>query len=97
MEGQFYVYILASERLGTLYFGYTSDLTRRVFEHREGAVPGFTMKYGVKRLVYFEAFDDPRLAQQRERSLKKWQRDWKITLIERENPDWTDLYDGLNN
>tara|TARA_R110000868_G_scaffold1554_3_gene12432 strand:- start:140 stop:433 length:294 start_codon:yes stop_codon:yes gene_type:complete len=96
MDGQFCVYILASERQGTLYIGYTSNLVRRVYEHREGEIPGFTEKYGVKRLVYFEAFDDPRLAQQRERSLKKWPRDWKINLIERENPDWADLYDGLN-
>lgn len=97
MDRKFYVYILASEKLGTLYIGYTSDLARRIYEHREGAVPGFTNKYGVKRLVYFEIFDDVRLAQQRERSLKKWQRDWKINLIERENPEWADLYDGLNN
>lgn len=97
MERQFYVYILASKPQGTLYIGYTADLARRVYEHREGAIPGFIKKYDVKRLVYVEKFDDPRLAQQRERSLKKWPRDWKINLIERENPDWDDLYDGLNN
>ena len=97
MDETFYVYILASEKLGTLYIGYTSDLARRVYEHREGAIPGFTKKYDVKRLVYFEAFEDPRLAHQRERSLKKWQRDWKINLIERDNPEWVDLYEGLNN
>jgi putative endonuclease len=97
MERQFYVYILTSEPQGTWYIGYTSDLVRRVYEHRVGEIPGFTRKYGVKRLVYFETFEDPRLAQQRERSLKKWQRDWKINLIERDNPFWEDLYDGLNN
>lgn len=97
MEDQFYVYILASEPQGTLYIGYTSDLIGRVYEHRAGEIPGFTKKYGVKRLVYFETFEDPRLAQQRERLLKKWQRDWKINLIERGNPFWEDLYDGLNN
>jgi putative endonuclease len=97
MDKKFYVYILASGRLGTLYIGYTADIVRRVYEHREGAIPGFTRKYDVKRLVYFEAFDDPRVAQQRERSLKKWPRDWKINLIERENPEWVDLYGGLNN
>jgi len=97
MDLQFYVYILASAPQGTLYIGYTSDLARRVYEHREGVTPGFTRKYGVKSLVCVEAFDDPRPAQQRERSLKKWPRDWKINLIERENPDWDDLYDGLNN
>ena len=97
MDLQFYVYILASAPQGTLYIGYTSDLARRVYEHREGVTPGFTRKYGVKSLVCVEAFDDPRLAQQRERSLKKWPWDWKINLIERENLDWDDLYDGLNN
>lgn len=96
MSGTFYVYILASRKLGTLYIGYTSNLARRLHEHRMEAIPGFTRKYGVKRLVHFEAFDDPRLAQQRERSLKRWPRDWKINLIERDNPDWQDLYGLLN-
>ena len=96
MTDRFYVYILASRKLGTLYIGYTSDLARRVHEHREEALPGFTKKYGVRHLVHYESFDDPRAAQQRERSLKRWNRDWKINLIERENPDWNDLYDALN-
>ena len=96
MSRQFYVYILASRKLGTLYIGYTSDLARRVFEHREGEMPGFTKRYGVTRLVHYEVFDDPTTAQQRERSLKRWRRDWKINLIERENPGWDDLYDLLN-
>ena len=96
MARRFYVYILASRKLGTLYIGYTSDLARRVYEHREGAIPGFTKKYGVTQLVHYEAFDDPTTAQQRERSLKRWRRDWKINLIERDNPRWDDLYDLLN-
>ena len=96
MPRQFFVYILASTRMGTLYIGYTSDLARRVYEHREGAIPGFTKKYGVKRLVHYEIFDDPTTAQQRERSLKRWRRDRKINLIERGNPDWIDLHETLN-
>jgi putative endonuclease len=97
MEKRFYVYILASKPHGTIYTGYTADLARRIYEHREGVVPGFTKTYAVKRLVHVEAFDDPRIAQQRERVIKKWKRDWKINLIERENPNWDDLYEGLNN
>lgn len=95
MSEQFFVYILASGKQGTLYIGYTSDLARRVYEHREEAIPGFTKKYGVKRLVHFEIYDDPRLAQQRERSLKRWPRAWKMNLVERDNPAWEDLYDTL--
>lgn len=95
MSESYCVYILASRKQGTLYIGYTSDLTRRIYEHREGALPGFSDKYGIKRLVHFEVFDDPRIAQQRERSLKRWPRDWKMNLIERDNPDWDDLYETL--
>ena len=95
MAAGFYVYVLASRKLGTLYVGYTSDLVRRIHEHREDAVPGFTKTYGVKRLVYYEEYDDPRVAQQRERSLKRWPRDWKTNLIERDNPNWDDLYENL--
>ncbi len=95
MSGNFYVYILASRKQGTLYVGYTADLARRIYEHREGAIPGFTRKHNVKRLVHFELFDAPRIAQQRERALKRWPRDWKMNLIERENPDWDDLYPTL--
>ncbi len=87
-----YVYILASDRNGTLYIGVTNDLVRRVFEHREEAAEGFTRRYGVKRLVHYEQFDDIRTAIQREKSLKRWSRAWKIELIEQANPEWDDLY-----
>ncbi|MGB0631999.1 MAG: GIY-YIG nuclease family protein [Alphaproteobacteria bacterium] len=96
MDKRYYVYILASERLGTLYVGYTSDIARRIHEHRTGASPGFTKKHNIKRLVLIETYDDPRVAQQRERTIKKWPRDWKINLIERENPNWDDLFAILN-
>ena len=95
MAAGFCVYVLASRKLGTLYVGYTSDLVRRIHEHREDAVPGFTKTYGVKRLVYYEEYDDPRVAQQRERSLKRWPRGWKTNLIKRDNPNWDDLYENL--
>jgi len=90
-----YVYILASERNGTLYVGVTSDLIRRVWEHREGAVPGFTSKYGVKSLIWFEQHDDIESAIRREKAIKKWRRAWKLSLIEETNPDWRDLYETL--
>ena len=86
----FYVYILASKVGGTLYIGVTNDLVRRVAEHRLKLVESFTEKYGVVRLVYFEQFDDPENAIRREKRLKKWNRDWKIRLIEEHNPDWAD-------
>jgi putative endonuclease len=89
------VYIMASRRNGTLYIGVTNDLARRVFEHKEGALPGFTKRYGVKLLVHVETTDDIRAAIQREKNLKKWPRAWKIALIERDNPDWRDLYGDL--
>lgn len=89
------VYIMASQRLGTLYIGATSYLNRRIWQHREGLVPGFTKKYGLKRLVWYEPHEDMVSAFQRERSLKRWPRQWKINLIERENPYWDDLYDSL--
>ncbi len=86
-----YVYILAGRRHGTLYTGVTSDLPKRIWEHRIGAVPGFTRRYRVKRLVWFEAHDDIESAIARERRIKEWRRDWKIELIERDNPNWNDL------
>jgi|TARA_Y100000310_G_scaffold342720_2_gene447080 putative endonuclease len=92
----YYVYILASKRNGTLYVGVTNDLARRAYEHRAGLIKGFTKKYGVKVLVYFEEFDDIGFAIQRERNLKKWKRDWKLNLIESSNPDWEDLYFELD-
>jgi putative endonuclease len=94
-ERQYFVYVLASRRHGTLYIGVSNDLLRRVGEHREGVVEGFTMKYGVKHLVYFESFADVGEAILREKRLKKWRRDWKIALIEESNPEWVDLYPGL--
>ena len=93
MSKTYFVYILASKRNGTLYIGVTNDLIRRVWEHREGLVPGFTKKYAVKILVYFEEFGDIRMAIQRETSLKRWNRKWKLDLIETTNPEWVDLYD----
>ena len=91
----FYVYILASRRNGTLYIGMTDNLLRRVWEHRIGAVPGFTREYGVKMLVWYEAHESRPSAFQRERQLKKWNRAWKLELIERTNPGWRDLYNEL--
>ena len=93
----YYVYILASRKYGTLYIGVTSDLVRRVSEHRTKAVPGFTTKYGVDELVLFEMYDDATTAIAREKELKKWRRDWKTRLIEEQNPNWDDLYSGISN
>ena len=87
----YYVYILASRRHGTLYIGVTNDLARRLEQHRSGAVSGFTKEYKVYRLVYVETFDDPVSAITREKQMKKWNRDWKIRRIEKNNPDWSDL------
>ncbi len=95
MEKRYFVYLLASRKHGTLYIGVTSNLIRRVYEHRTKAAPGFTEKYDVTKLVYFEIFEDPLSAIEREKELKKWRRDWKIRLIEETNPDWADLYEGL--
>jgi putative endonuclease len=94
-ERQYFVYVLASRRHGTLYIGVSNDLLRRVGEHREGVAEGFTKKYGVKHLVYFESFADVGEAILREKRLKKWRRDWKIALIEESNPEWVDLYPSL--
>ena len=91
----FWVYILASRRNGTLYIGMTDDLVRRAWEHRTGTIPGFTRKYGIKMLVWFEQHETRESALQRERQLKKWNRSWKLQLIERFNPSWKDLADEL--
>ncbi|WBH17269.1 GIY-YIG nuclease family protein [Sphingomonas radiodurans] len=85
------VYILASKRMGTLYIGVTSDLLARLWQHRSGTVPGFTAQHGVHRLVFYEMFADMPTAIAREKQLKRWHREWKINLIERDNPDWRDL------
>jgi len=91
----FYVYILAIRIGGTLYVGVTNDLVRRVAEHRLELVDGFTKKYGVHRLVYFEQFDDAENAIRTEKRLKRWNRDWKIRLIEKFDPNWDDLYPSI--
>ena len=88
----YYVYLLASRRHGTLYLGITNDLSRRIHEHKSKAMPGFSAKYDVQRLVWYETYERVDEAIAREKSLKKWRRDWKIRLIEEMNPDWSDLY-----
>lgn len=88
----YWVYILASKIGGTLYIGVTNDLVRRIYEHRMRLVDGFTKKYGIHRLVYYEQFDDVAAAILREKQIKKWEREWKIELIEKENPYWLDLW-----
>lgn len=95
MERQFYIYIMANKRNGTIYIGVTNDLARRVYEHREGLVKGFTSRYGLKSIVYYEVFDSVSLAIQRETSLKRWPRRWKLALIEKSNPQWKDLVDEI--
>ena len=89
------VYMLTDRMRGTLYIGVTSQLSRRMWEHREGLYRGFTKTYGLKRLVWYEPHEEMAVAIQREKSLKRWPRQWKINLIERENPHWDDLYDSL--
>jgi len=91
-----FVYIMSNKRDGTLYVGVTSNLSRRAFEHREGAVEGFASRYGLKRLVYYESYSDIRDALQREKNMKHWPRLWKLALIQDMNPDWADLYESLN-
>ena len=91
----YYVYLLASRMNGTLYLGVTNNLVRRVYEHKSKVHPGFTARYDVSRLVWFEAYDDPSTAIAREKDIKKWRRDWKIRLINRDNPDWKDLYSAI--
>lgn len=95
-EKRIFVYLLASRRNGTLYVGVTSDLLRRVHEHREGLIEGFTKRYGVKQLVWYEAHDTAEDAILREKRLKRWNRAWKIGLIEKDNPDWVDRWDALS-
>jgi putative endonuclease len=96
MDQTFWLYILASGKRGTLYVGVTSDLGRRMHEHREGLLPGFTRTYGVKRLVYAETFSSIDDARRAERAMKRWRRVWKIELVERANPAWRDLYPDIN-
>ncbi|NBB94072.1 MAG: GIY-YIG nuclease family protein [Gammaproteobacteria bacterium] len=95
MERQHFVYILTNQPRGTLYLGATNNLIRRVAEHRSRQVSGFTRKYFLTRLVYFEAYREMLVAFEREYRLKRWRRAWKIELVERVNPEWRDLYPGL--
>jgi putative endonuclease len=92
VERIFYVYILTSRRNGTLYVGVTNDIARRVYEHREGIIRGFTDRYGVKTLVWYEAYPRALEAVDAEKRIKRWRRMWKLELIERNNPQWRDLY-----
>jgi putative endonuclease len=91
----YWTYILCNRPRGTFYVGMTNDLVRRIFEHREGVADGFTKRYAIKRLVYFEEHITALAAITREKTLKRWTRDWKIALIERGNPEWSDLYDRI--
>ena len=93
---EYFLYILANKKNGTLYTGLTNNLIKRVYEHKQDLVPGFTRKYKVHRLVYYEQFTDIHSAIAREKRIKKWKRQWKINLIESTNPDWLDLYDSLS-
>ena len=89
------MYLLASRKHGTLYAGVTRDLLRRIYQHRTHAARGFTSRYNVHLLVWFEIYDDPLNAIAREKEIKKWRREWKVNLIERSNPEWIDLFDTL--
>jgi len=91
----YYVYLLASRRKGTLYVGVTNDLSKRVWQHKQELVEGFTKKYGVKSLVWFEQTESIESAIVREKQIKKWNRDWKVELIEKTNPQWRDLYEEI--
>jgi putative endonuclease len=95
VEKQPCVYILASRRNGTLYTGVTSDVVKRIYEHKNGLADGFTKKYHIHRLVYFELHDDMIAAITREKQIKKWDRAWKLELIEKSNPEWKDLYETI--
>ena len=95
MNRQPAVYLLASKRNGTLYIGVTSNLPARIWQHKNDQIDGFTKKYRVHRLVYFELHEEMTAAIQREKQLKKWRRAWKIELIEKDNPEWRDLYEEI--
>ena len=91
----FFVYLLASGVRGTLYVGVTSDLIKRIWEHKTKAVPGFTARYNIDQLVWFEAHENAESLTRREKQIKEWKREWTMNLIERDNPHWIDLYPGL--
>jgi putative endonuclease len=95
MAKQFYVYILASKRNGTLYTGVTSNLIQRVWQHKHNVIQGFTLKYNVKTLVYYEVHENAESALTREKKIKRWRRSWKLDLIENSNPRWRDLYEDI--
>ena len=97
MKSTFYVYMLANKKDGTLYAGVTSDLIKRVYEHKTNVIKGFTSKYNVHKLVYFEVHSEIYAAITREKQIKKWKRQWKVDLIEENNPKWDDLYKTLIN
>ena len=92
---QYYIYILASQTNGTLYVGMTSDLIKRVYEHKQNLVDGFSKKYSIHNLVYYEHYSEAQEAIMREKQIKKWNRKWKLRLIEEKNPGWKDLYDEI--
>lgn len=95
MHGRYYVYIMASKKNGVLYIGVTDDIKRRSTEHKNAKYEGFTKEYFVRRLVYFEIFSNAEEAETRERQMKKWNREWKVQLIEKHNPDWSDWYNRV--
>ncbi len=91
----YFVYLVASKKDGVLYLGVTNDLVRRIYEHKTKAKPGFSSRYNVALLVWYEVYDDPINAISREKEIKKWRRGWKVALIEKENPEWCDLYERI--
>ncbi len=97
MQKQYYVYILTKGRNSTFYVGITSNLQKRIWEHKNKIADGFTKKYNVDQLAYFETFDNPENAIRREKRLKRWNRDWKMKIIEEQNPQWNDLYEEICN
>jgi len=92
---QYYVYIVTNKKQGVLYIGVTGDIIKRVYEHKSGLIKGFTKKYNANKLVYYEIHNDVKEAITKEKQMKKWNRQWKIELIEKDNPEWNDLYYGL--
>jgi putative endonuclease len=94
-DRQYCVYILTTRKNTVLYTGVTSDLLKRIYEHKEDVIEGFTKRYSVHKLVHYEVYNDVQEAIKREKNIKKWNRDWKIELIEKNNPEWRDLYDDI--
>ena len=95
MDKKFYVYLLTKERNSTFYTGLTSNLPKRIWEHKNEVADGFTKRHGIKQLVYYEVFDDYENAARREKRLKRWPRQWKMKIIEEMNPNWNDLYEDI--